>query len=381
MSVAKGQDNTGQLLLALLMEPVDRVRLETLIAAGVDWVRLQQQARDHQVLPQVYQGLKAVADRVPQAVLASCLNLHAANTLRNLQLSRELQRVLALFQEAGLAVIPYKGPILAEEVYGDGSMRSYTDLDLLVAPEHAHAAVQLLQAHGYRLDFALDKDRWPSLLKAENQLILSSAEQPCCVEIHWQLFHRKYAFPFDLASHWERLQRGAGRLTAEETLVMLCAHGTKHHWQQCKWLVDIDRLLASTAALDWPAVFGRAERSHAKRSLLLGLALAQRTLGSALPQSVREQVAADTVVASLAEEVFLRFFQPAAECRAFGREGWFLWRCRESLRDRVALLLGWLFWPRLEDWLALPLGDRCFALFFAARPVRRMWNWLADRQA
>ncbi|MEM6645465.1 MAG: nucleotidyltransferase family protein, partial [Bacteroidota bacterium] len=42
-----------------------------------------------------------------------------------------LRRVLAAFAEHGLAVMPIKGPLLSEKLYGDPTFRPSADLDIL----------------------------------------------------------------------------------------------------------------------------------------------------------------------------------------------------------------------------------------------------------
>ncbi|MEK7856765.1 MAG: nucleotidyltransferase family protein, partial [Acidobacteriota bacterium] len=46
-------------------------------------------------------------------------------------------------------ILPFKGPLLALQAYGDISMRRFGDLDVLVKPKHFKAAVDLLSANGF----------------------------------------------------------------------------------------------------------------------------------------------------------------------------------------------------------------------------------------
>lgn len=168
---------------------------------------------------------------MPARVLKRLQAEFAAHTLRSMQLKNELRRIVELLTAAQIAVIPFKGPTLAEEVYGDIGLRSFVDLDLLVPPPQAQAAVEILLADGYRTDFELPPQRWAGLQRVDNHLPLHHPRQRWSVEIHWELFHPIHMQPFELGSHWSRLAAGGeGRLGPEETLVMLCAHGGKHFW-------------------------------------------------------------------------------------------------------------------------------------------------------
>src|ERR1700681_921232 len=70
-------------------------------------------------------------------------------------LTGKLLRLLELFQAAEIPVIPLKGPVLAQILYGDPVLREFEDLDLLVRKRDVLRALQLLNAHGYAVDSSL----------------------------------------------------------------------------------------------------------------------------------------------------------------------------------------------------------------------------------
>ena len=54
---------------------------------------------------------------------------------------QDLHRLLEGFHEAGLDIIHYKGPVLAERLYGHYALRLYGDLDFLIQPEEVGEGV------------------------------------------------------------------------------------------------------------------------------------------------------------------------------------------------------------------------------------------------
>ena len=367
-----------QLLLACLPLAPDRERLAALLHKQPDWQELHAQGVRHGLLPLLYQELKQYPEPlVPAAVLNGLRSWFAAHALRSLQMEQELKRLVTLLRAAKIAVIPYKGPTLAAQAYGDTALRCSNDLDLLVPPDQAWGALQLLLAEGYRLDFAIPQQRWPALRKITNHLFMQHATADWGVEIHWALFNPMHLLPFDLAAHWAALAGGGeGRLAAEETLVMLCAHGTKHLWDQLKWLADLDRLLRNGPPLSWSKVLVLAKQSGTTRGLLLGLHLAQQLCDTPLPGEIQEKIAADSLVAPLAGDVLANLFPPDPERRRFVHEYTFHLKSREYLGDRLRQVLRWLFWPRQADWQLFPLGDQAFWLYYLERPVRMVWKWI-----
>jgi hypothetical protein len=372
-----------QLLLACLPQEPDHEHLTDLLSKNPDWDELYRQGVRHQVLPLLYQTLKTCPDPiVPASALNRLRSWFAAHALRSMQMQKELQRLIDLLNGENISVIPYKGPTLAEEAYGDIALRSFNDLDLLVPPEQAWDAVQVLLACGFSLEFDLPKNRWEGLQKIYNHLYLYRPEHEWGVEIHWALFNPSYLLPFDLSAHWSELKGGKeGRLDAEETLVMLCAHGTKHLWGQLKWLVDIDRLIRNGPAIDWDKALLLAGRSGSTRALLLGLHLASVLCRTPLSEEMVEKIDADSPVGSLTEDVIANLFPKNPERRRFIHEYTFFLKSREHFVERWKQILLWLFWPRPDDWQVFPLGDRYFWLYYVARPVRMIWKWVIRRSS
>ncbi len=58
-------------------------------------------------------------------------------------------RLLELFAAAGIRAAPLKGPFLGEAIHGDPGRRLSSDIDLLVAPDRLHDAVEVARGLGY----------------------------------------------------------------------------------------------------------------------------------------------------------------------------------------------------------------------------------------
>src|SRR5205807_520443 len=67
----------------------------------------------------------------------------------NLRLKAELFRIGAGFDDARIPFVPIKGLVLAAEVLGDLSLRSFVDQDILVPEEAVSEAVRVLGELGY----------------------------------------------------------------------------------------------------------------------------------------------------------------------------------------------------------------------------------------
>src|SRR5205823_3259895 len=121
-----------------------------------DWSRVQWLAQRHAVTPLVHQALARLpAGSVRGDVVETFRATVEQNGIRNLEQSAELIRLLERLEGAGIEAVPYKGPVLASEVYGDVALREFVDLDILVHPRDVARAVRLLEDDCYRPHDAL----------------------------------------------------------------------------------------------------------------------------------------------------------------------------------------------------------------------------------
>lgn len=372
-----------QFLLAVLSQPLSVARLSQDAATVSNWDALVDYACQHEIVPQLHQALMAVGEVAPAVTREQVRNLFAHVALHNLQLKSELERLTGLLLDAKISVIPWKGPTLAGELYGDIALRSFVDLDLLVPPDQAWLALQVLAVAGYHPDFPLSENRWPALRRAVNHLTLHDRDHGHMVELHWAPFHPMQAFPVDLAPHWQRLNAGGrarvGTLPAEELLVLLCIHGTVHRWEKLKWVVDIERLRHRYPTLEWAEVASLAERGGAGRCVRLGLLLAQGLCAMSSPNAPGLSPAADPVAGRLAVQLRNRLLtSPPRQISGLDACQFDL-RCRERWRDRFRQVLSLLFAPRQADWQLFAPGSYCYPLFYLERPLRMVWKWAFKR--
>src|SRR5262249_30715672 len=109
-------------------ERVDRIRQA--LTVPLDWQRVLTLVDHHRVVPQVFGELSERAHLVPAQTLAGLRQRYRDNARSSLWLTRELVRVLSHLGSAGVQALAYKGPVLADSLYGDITERQYSDLDL-----------------------------------------------------------------------------------------------------------------------------------------------------------------------------------------------------------------------------------------------------------
>lgn len=351
--------------------------LRRLAAASPDWDYLYLLARRHAVLPLLYWQLNASAAAVvPPAQLRRLRDEFRLHTARNLYLTGELERVVSLFESEGVPVIPYKGPALAAFAYENLALRRYVDLDVLVRREDVPRAKELLVRRGFRPRLTLTPAQERVLFRSQHNLPFTREDGLLLVELHWEFAQRRYAEAADEESTWSRLvdvrlgARTVKSLSAEDLLLSLCVHGTKHLWERLAWVCDVAEILRAHPRIEWPFVLRQARATKTERMLLLGLGLARRLLDAPLPPDISALVEAEPSVARLTEQVVARLFdgtvhRPAGLLEQIG----FNLRARRGLAGRLRYF-SFIFTPTDGDLAALSLPAGLSFGYYLLRPFR-----------
>jgi Uncharacterised nucleotidyltransferase len=286
-----------------------------------------------------------------------------AATRHALLLSAELLRLLDLFDRHAIPVLPFKGPVLADILYGDIAARESCDLDIMVRKSDIPRVTSALLAEGYTTDLPVDPAIRTAYLRARYEIHFTSPKGGIAIELHQAFLPPAYCFEFDYDAMWQRLEHRLffGRpilaLPPADLLLVLCAHGAKHAWADPNLIRDVARLLSMSASyLRWPEILDRARAAGARRIVLLGLYLAARRFAAPIPDRILAQAEADHAVVRLARG---------------GSEGhaYFL-KTRERFRDRLACYARLAVSPNEEDYALARLPDQLSALYYLLHAFR-----------
>jgi hypothetical protein len=359
----------------LSSERIDRVKNWN--EYKLNWDELLRLAEHHGVLPLVARNLIAHAHGLPLEVEQSLRTAFDANARRNLWFASELVRIADQFEKKQLRTIPYKGPVLAESAYGDVALRNFGDLDFLISPADFERAKQALGELGYRpsKEFSPAVERF--WLRNGYERAFDSAAGKYLVELQWGLLPRLYAIDLRMEELLARSGRRAlgghdmARLSAEDSLLVLCLHAAKHLWMRLIWICDIAETLR-TQVVDWPLFRARASELRVLRMIGVSFWLVQTLLSFELPGPAQEIADGDSRVRKLGEEVAARLARSATY--DFESTEYFRWilKLRERRRDRARYLWRLTWTPGEGDIAAVRLPEALFPLYRVVRAVRLM---------
>jgi Uncharacterised nucleotidyltransferase len=356
-------------------------RIQQVLRHGVDWERLVELAHHHGLVPLLYRRLSNMMDATHSPGLEALRRKDQSNAHRALWLTVELLNICRHLQARGLEVLPYKGPVLAEALYGNVALRQFSDLDLLIRgedlPRIKVALAELGYAPGLRLAQAAERD----YLKSGYEYTFDGARGRNLLEIKWQILPRFYAIGFDVSDFFRRAVavRIEGQklhtLCDQDLMLVLCVHAAKHAWRQISWLSDIAHL-ARSRALDWIELRAEAERRGIVRIVTQTFLLAHKLLGAELPAQLGAQKDAD------AEALTQRIVKLIVADEEFDPETIAYFRLmtelRERSRDRVSFWWRLLVTPGAGEWSAVQLPRPLFPLYRVVR-VGRLAGRLVNR--
>lgn len=240
------------------------------------------------LIPWLYSRVKRDPTGLPDRVLGELRKFYLASLRRNLVLDDELLTLLSVFENNGLPVLPLKGTLLAQRLYGDLALRPCADIDLFVRHEDVAHATGVLERAGYL---------WSENERGQYELTLCRSRDvafPLHVGLHWGFFGYFAESAAELpAAIWSRARPCSEggvrhyRMDLADEVLYLCVHLYKHHFQDPLLALDIRLLLdQKQSAIDWPALAERARRFNLRLVLAASMAFSEHWFGAAA-QDVR----------------------------------------------------------------------------------------------
>ena len=361
-------------------------RLQNLTTPELDWDLIFQSAEKHALIPLVYNTLQTKSVIVPSAFLEN-LRLHALRIAgRNAVLRRDLLAVLQLLDTNGIQAIAYKGPVLAERLYGNVALRYFDDLDLLLQKENILKAKDLLLKQGYqpKKDLAgLNAAQERAFLGFHYSYDFISKNSGHQLEIHWKIVPKTFSLALDYAGIWNRsiiLSFGGMPVrvfSAEDLLLILCVGGTKHVWKRLSRIVDIAQTLRLHRDLDWDQILSHAKSAGAERILFVGISLASILFEAPLPERLKLQTEQDPAVSSLVKRITVHIFSKPETSTVVQPEDQFQPMhvfMRERFMDRLSYCIRLAITPSVGEWSVIALPRPLYFLYYLLRPVRLAWK-------
>ncbi|MEM9219186.1 MAG: nucleotidyltransferase family protein [Cyanobacteria bacterium P01_F01_bin.150] len=296
----------------------------------INWQVLIAEAQYHGLVPILYQLLKRCSNSEISPTELDLLRRHVLAVAHfNQGLIQELVCIKQKFRDAGLAILTFKGPMLALTGYGDLSLRQSGDLDFLVASDLFETASQFLQKQGYKIHA---EHTWAKCLRCD----ASKVE----IDLHQNVAGFYLPFKLHFQDIWARRKQMmiAGVSFSfpceEDLVVLLCVQFAKdaHNcWHKLIKACDIAAVI-NRSSLDWSLILEIAHQGKGDRPLKLGLSIVETFFGVELPPQIRAYAHSDWVVKHYCRCIYKEFFTARSTHRSISG---LMWRTLFLFQDPV----------------------------------------------
>ena len=349
--------------------------------AEINWNRLIQLSNHHRLYPLIYLRSKNLG--FPNHVVEALFGKYQNNIYRMLHLSAETETLANLFYENNIPAIFLKGTVLAHELYGDISLRTSSDLDLLVQISDLEKVDKNLIRLGFVKDdyihTVLNDWKW-----RHHHFTYFHSEKGIKVEIHWRLNPGPAKEP-PFQELWERKRTSKFTnfpvylLGKEDLFLFLVSHGARHGWSRLRWLADIDRIIGQ--GLDNRKTIGLLKKYQylhiAGQAILLSSALFQTQLTREFTQiasTSRSEYLAKQALYYFEKQVSLHTEPVPNDVARYHKRHLFELM---SYQQKVLFLLSILY-PYPIDAETFPLPKVLHFLYFPLHPM--LWAWRKMRK-
>ena len=226
------------------------LRLDPQVPEGLDWEAFDASVRKHRLQPLLIRGLKSMDRQALEQypALKRYLGMQNKYSMESFHRLQALAQVNAALAEAGIRMISMKGPLLAMEAYGDPSLRTSRDLDVMVPEADLSRAGEVLEALGYVPEENLFR-KTPLRRKFHNFVELEKhdvyARDDVVLELHWK---DDYQSEDSFEELWDRRQeqlllgQPIASLGAGDRYPALIVHAAEHGFHRLRWLLDLYEL-------------------------------------------------------------------------------------------------------------------------------------------
>ena len=266
-------------------------------APVADWNAVVMAARRQRVVGLVYDALLATGMRLPAAPAAELARRAQAISRKNLLLAAETCRLQELLDASGIPSVVLKGVALAQLAYGSLKLKHTRDIDLMIPPDRALAAMALLERDGYALSFPsnhLSATQRQAVVRYSREVAFVHPDNGAFLELQWRVADNpKLLNEVHAGSPTQNVVVADGlsarTLARDDLFAYLCIHGAYHAWSRLKWLADLNAFIAATDA-DVMHLHRHAQAKGAGFCSGQALLLCQRLLALPLPDSLASEL-------------------------------------------------------------------------------------------
>lgn len=351
-------------------------KIISLMNKEFEWDYLIDFASSHSLRSLLYFQLNQICpEKVPSQVMIQLKDHYNSNARRNLLMMGELFKILNILKSEGINAVPYKGPVLAADVYGSISIREFVDLDIFIDKNDVLQVKELLISSGYEPKLKLSTMNELQYLKMQREYQFINKESGVSVEIQWNLpdislsFPDKHLFTMDQikTKSTEINNKVITTFSDEDLLLILSLHTVTHLWSKLSWICDIAELIKRSSGLNWDRIIEESQYLAVERIVYLNLSLASELFDIELPKDIVDKIELDDKIESLKRDIKLIMFD-SKNC-GFLKYFFLRFKIREKRKNNVKDFLKLFVIPTSTEWETFQRSSQLKLLYLLFRPI------------
>ena len=245
----------------------------------------------HRMLPLLYRNLQVHGIKDPS--MSKYKGVYRQTWYKNQILFHAITSLLQSFYTAGIRTMVLKGAALTMLHYKDYGLRPMNDFDVLVCPEHALSAVNLLQGLGWTpMDFTPTAEYISA--NYSHGFKNNNGQE---FDLHWHLLSQCREVNSD-KDFWEGAVETNFHdvpthvLNATDQLLHTCIHGARWNYTPpFRWVADAMSILnTSHSEIDWDRLIAQARKRRLVLPLRETLHYLRTIVNAPIPSEIWESI-------------------------------------------------------------------------------------------
>ena len=296
------------------------------------------------------------------------------NARKNLLYMGELLNILELFESKGITAIPYKGPVLAIQTYGNLAFREFDDLDIFIEQNDFLKVKKILANLDYFPSMQNETSIEKEILESQRECKFLNQSKKINLEIKWKFagmllnvpnedkFLDKNSLKFTIINGKTIIEP-----SPEDMLLILCLHNAGHRWNRLLWILDVAQIIQNYE-IEWSKLILKSNNRVLRKILFLNIYIVQELFKVELPREILNAINSEVRLENLALIILNKIFRNNIK---FGLidEAMLSLKLREKISYGVKDLIKGLFKPTTNEFSNLSLSKRLFFLYYLYRPI------------
>jgi len=339
----------------------------------IDWENLFSLSIRHGILPNVYKRLKKLKKgTIPKDKLTKFKSVYFQIVQLNLIRANQLIKVIKLLKEKNIDMIPFKGPVLSLQAYGDHCFRISADLDILIKSDDMFLVYDTMISAGYKPFFPLSEKKKKIWRRAGRDFEFSFSNT--VIDFHQRLTQGHSAFKITPEEMNEdnfvtMMDYKIRTLSPENTILAMCIHSTKERWRSLRMVSDLSYFLHSHPELDWDKLLQKAKKMGVLKIVLTGFSILKELINEKFPDDIEKKISENISRNEIYKKYIGKILSGKREENTSSRITSIV-EALDSLIHQSKFLLNFLFSPTPEDFKFLSLPEFLYPLYRILRPIR-----------